>query len=87
MVKSKKPLALPPTMVAASCMNTCLKNKDQHPGVVDDWENPDDTETGAERLKRRKEKKTQNVAVQKQQEKGKVQVAIIEDKMRHEDVV
>ncbi len=74
-------------MVAASRMNTHLKNKDQHPGVVDDWENPDDMETGAERLKRCKEKKTQNVAVQKQWEKGKVQVAIIEDKMRHEDVV
>ncbi|PBK74579.1 hypothetical protein ARMSODRAFT_1013582 [Armillaria solidipes] len=69
MAKTKKLLALPPTMAAASHMNTCLKNKDQHPGVVDDWE-----------------KKTQNVAVQKQQEKGKVQVAIIEDKMRREDM-
>ncbi len=60
MAKSKKLLALPPTMVAASRMNTRLKNKDQHPGIVDDWENPDDMETGAERLKRREEKKTQN---------------------------
>ncbi len=51
MAKSKKPLVLPPTMVAASCMNTRLKNKDQHPGLMDDWENPNDTETGAERLK------------------------------------
>ncbi|PBK81059.1 hypothetical protein ARMGADRAFT_1039558 [Armillaria gallica] len=56
-------------------------NKDQRSCVVDHWENPDDTETGAERLKQCKEKKTQNVAVQKQREKESVTPADSESSM------
>ncbi|KAK0191769.1 hypothetical protein F5146DRAFT_1224428 [Armillaria mellea] len=61
-------------------------NKSQHPGTVDDWTNPDDTITGAEKLKIREEKKSAKAETAKQQNMGKIKVAELEDQMRHEDL-
>ncbi|PBL04024.1 hypothetical protein ARMGADRAFT_1070516 [Armillaria gallica] len=77
---TKKKLTLPPSM------QLCTSNRGQHPDVVDNWENPDDMEPIGQKILKRAQKKQEQVQVQEQRDKEKVNIADIEDKLRHEDV-
>ncbi len=88
--RSKKKLVLPASMATGAPttekMQLCKGNKGRHPGVVDDWKDPDDMEPISEKLKKRLQKKAEQVVLQDEQDKNKVNVADIEDRLRREDV-
>ncbi|KAK0445689.1 uncharacterized protein EV420DRAFT_1717449 [Desarmillaria tabescens] len=87
--RSKKALDLPTGMKGkpvAHWMQLRNGNKDSHPGTVDDWENEDDVETVGEKLKKQAQKKADSTKLQVQRDKAKVDVAILEDTLRREDV-
>ncbi len=87
---SKKILDLPSAMAQkpiAERMQLRNSNKEHHPGTVDDWKDPDDIETLSEKIKKRAQKKVNSAKLQIQRDKAKVDVAILEDVLRWEDVV
>ncbi len=87
--RSKKTLDLPATMAqkpVVERMQLCNSNKERHPGTVDDWKDPDDVETLGEKIKKRAQKKVDSAKLQVQRDKAKVDVAILEDALRREDV-
>lgn len=88
--RSRKKLILPPGMASLAAepekMELRTANKSQHPGVIDDWEHPNDMETIGEKLKKKAQKKEDQAKVQKERDKEKVAVADIEDRLQREDV-
>ncbi len=67
-------------------MHLRTTNRGQHPGIVDDWENPDDMEPIGQKILKWAQKKQEQVQVQEQRDKEKVNIADIEDKLHHENV-
>ncbi|KAK0184235.1 hypothetical protein F5146DRAFT_1006735 [Armillaria mellea] len=72
---NRKKLNLPPSMAGLTAeqekMHLCTANKSQHPGIVDDWEDPDDMETIGEKLKKKVQKKKDQAKTQKERDKEK----------------
>ncbi|KAK0432233.1 hypothetical protein EV421DRAFT_2001322 [Armillaria borealis] len=73
--RSRKKLVLPPGMASLAAepekMLLHTANKCQHPGVIDDWEHPNDTETIGEKLKKKAQKKEDQAKAQQERDKEK----------------